>query len=105
METLNMMRLQDQTLQEVILPNQVLPKHLLRQIFPQAGRWPLNFSVVFLKLQTGKQKQMLLKRKEVRQSCLISRWKQPYELRRNRDKSRQVTKGKHITREARGAFW
>jgi hypothetical protein len=38
MGTLNMMRLQDQTLEEVVLSNQVLPKqHLLKEIFPQAG--------------------------------------------------------------------
>jgi hypothetical protein len=57
-------------------------------------------SVLFLKLQTGKQKQTPLKRKEVRQSCLIRRWKQPCEIRRNRDKwqRKNTSQGKQEAR-------
>jgi hypothetical protein len=87
-ETLNMMYLQDQTLQEFIFPKQVLPKeHMSKQILPQECSWLLNLSVLFLKANASRNKR-----------CIAILTDKPVKAAfRDRQKLRQVTKGKRIS--------
>jgi len=53
--------MKNESLQELIVPNQVLEKeHLSKKILPQACPSLANFTVLFLNLQAGKQQQILL---------------------------------------------
>jgi hypothetical protein len=83
-----MMGLQDQTLQEFILPKQVLPKeHMPKQILPQARPRLLNFSVLFLKANTTRNKRCIAMLTDTPVNAAF----------RDAQKLRQVTKGKRTS--------
>ena len=103
MGKLTMMSVQNQVLQELILRKKILPKdNLPKQFLIQARLWTLNRTVPFLNLQARQEQQNLLETQEPQQLWQKSRWQQPCEIRRTRNKWQHE---QHIRRGAKGAFY